>query len=542
MSLQSQLKKFHNVNAFNGVATFNGPAAFEDVVSFSSDVKPPANKKLKLCVNRNGDYTTTFDSVNPTSNRVITFPDRSFTVSNLSSDMEFDSDVNVNGKRILGLPSGNATNPGIVFDTGFLNVGIAASDTVIRICGGGMTLGAFSPYGLELFYNGFPSTGGYYLEGQKVLNTTTLGDTVTDSSLTKVGALTSGSIASGFGTITTHYPITGSSFYAGVGAKVLDMTSLGTTVTDSSLTKVGALTNGSIASGFGAITTTNSITGADFYVSTNKVLDGTTLGTNVVNSSLTKVGALTNGSIASGFGPIAITNDINCANITCSSNVYGQCGYFNKTPNSSSSNANVQFFLGETTLSGGVKTQLQLKGHNNSVSQAWEIGTGGGWNESDANIQRLWFKESGTTEIEFTVNGINLVTGNSYSINNTAVLSATALGTGITTSSLTDLGHLNNLYLKKTNITNTNSPYTVVSTDNVIMCSTSGGAITINLPAASGQNERTIRIKDKGNAATNNITIDANGSETIDGALTKVINTNYGSVTLYCDGTSWFLL
>jgi hypothetical protein len=40
-------------------------------------------------------------------------------------------------------------------------------------------------------------------------------------------------------------------------------------------------------------------------------------------------------------------------------------------------------------------------------------------------------------------------------------------------------------------------------------------------------------------AATNNITVDANASETIDGALTLVLNTDYECVTLVSDGTNW---
>ena len=41
-----------------------------------------------------------------------------------------------------------------------------------------------------------------------------------------------------------------------------------------------------------------------------------------------------------------------------------------------------------------------------------------------------------------------------------------------------------------------------------------------------------------------NITIATEGSETIDGAATKVISSNYGSVTLYADhlGANWFTI
>ena len=52
------------------------------------------------------------------------------------------------------------------------------------------------------------------------------------------------------------------------------------------------------------------------------------------------------------------------------------------------------------------------------------------------------------------------------------------------------------------------------------------------------------RIKDKaGNAGINNITITPNAGGTIDGAPNYVINTNYGAVTIYSDGSNnWFII
>jgi Chaperone of endosialidase len=81
----------------------------------------------------------------------------------------------------------------------------------------------------------------------------------------------------------------------------------------------------------------------------------------------------------------------------------------------------------------------------------------------------------------------------------------------------------------------TTSPITVSGTTDYVVVSNLGtpGAVTVNLPAATvGQ---VFIIKDgKGDAATNNITINRNGSDTIDGATTVVINSNYGSVMLMC--------
>ena len=49
-------------------------------------------------------------------------------------------------------------------------------------------------------------------------------------------------------------------------------------------------------------------------------------------------------------------------------------------------------------------------------------------------------------------------------------------------------------------------------------------------------------IKDEsGGAFTNNITIVTEGSETIDGATTKTISADFGDLTVYSNGTNWFV-
>ena len=72
----------------------------------------------------------------------------------------------------------------------------------------------------------------------------------------------------------------------------------------------------------------------------------------------------------------------------------------------------------------------------------------------------------------------------------------------------------------------------------------SGAAKTVNLPAAATAGQGFILvIKDESNsAATNNITLQASGAETIDGTNTKLIAANYGSYSLMCSGSAWFIM
>lgn len=83
-------------------------------------------------------------------------------------------------------------------------------------------------------------------------------------------------------------------------------------------------------------------------------------------------------------------------------------------------------------------------------------------------------------------------------------------------------------------------PYTVLVTDYLVWVNTSS-ARTINLPAAAtAKDGAEFIIKDAtGSAGANNITVDPNGTETIDGSATKAISTNYGSMRIVCDGSNW---
>jgi hypothetical protein len=82
--------------------------------------------------------------------------------------------------------------------------------------------------------------------------------------------------------------------------------------------------------------------------------------------------------------------------------------------------------------------------------------------------------------------------------------------------------------------------YTATSSDHVILCDASGGSFTITLPAASGVSGIIYHIK-KTDSSGNAVTVDGNASETIDGATTRIISTQYDSMMIICDGSSWHI-
>lgn len=107
----------------------------------------------------------------------------------------------------------------------------------------------------------------------------------------------------------------------------------------------------------------------------------------------------------------------------------------------------------------------------------------------------------------------------------------------------TDLGTATPLFqlVTVTSLTSASSPYSAAASCAMYTCDASGGAITVNLPAASGAAGVTIDVK-KTDASANSVTVDGNASETIDGALSLTISSQYDTYTLRCDGSAWWVV
>lgn len=91
-------------------------------------------------------------------------------------------------------------------------------------------------------------------------------------------------------------------------------------------------------------------------------------------------------------------------------------------------------------------------------------------------------------------------------------------------------------------ITSKTGAYTLTTDDDVVLGNASGGGFTFTLPAASTCSGKIFRIKRTDNTPANGITIDGNASETIDGATTRKLMTQYESVTIQSDGSNWHVL
>jgi len=128
--------------------------------------------------------------------------------------------------------------------------------------------------------------------------------------------------------------------------------------------------------------------------------------------------------------------------------------------------------------------------------------------------------------------------------NVTDAMNFTAGGAGSRITLTAGTGSINlasGLIVKVTALANADTPYTVLGSDYVLDCDTSGGVLTVTLPDAATVTGQTFVIRDTGGAASvSNITIATAGGNLVGGgaaAATKTLSANYSGATVYSNGT-----
>jgi hypothetical protein len=94
----------------------------------------------------------------------------------------------------------------------------------------------------------------------------------------------------------------------------------------------------------------------------------------------------------------------------------------------------------------------------------------------------------------------------------------------------------------KTNIITITKDYTPICSDYTILVDASSNDVTIELPKASDALGQVLILKRIDDEKGNEVTIDADGSETIDGDSTIELEVKYMSYSIQSDGSDWYIL
>ena len=386
----------------------------------------------------------------------------------------------------------------------------------------------------------------YEINNTSVLNATTLGSSVVNSSLTSLGTLASLTIGSGTldnFTLPTSRGGTNQILIAGSGGVVTWGVQTGITLDSGSENNLVTVSSGS-SSVVGESNLT--FNGANFTMSpsgTGSVYDyvpGTSgIGINfnlslaTYKDSITGSGSTGSNVYISKLSAPTIASDT--LNITTTNAV---TFYISGAPtagtNMTITNGYALYVGADQSYFGG---GLKIPDSNNLI-----IGTGSDLIVTHSGGNTTMTSTTGNLTIDNTnSSGQTIVqlgadtSGTAFQIkNNTGTYDIfSAGGDGVVT--------MNGTIYNRTYITA--ATYTTLLTDHIIGVNRAG-VVTVTLIASATAGAGFVyHIKDEsGNASTYNITIDGNSSETIDGATTQTINTNYGAISVYSDGTNWFIM
>lgn len=127
------------------------------------------------------------------------------------------------------------------------------------------------------------------------------------------------------------------------------------------------------------------------------------------------------------------------------------------------------------------------------------------------------FKTGGSTRVTLTDSALTVDSGTTLTANGAATFA-------------------NSFTLTPTTITSANSPYTLGAAP-TLYCNATGGAITVNLPAAVAGRQYII---EKTDSSANAVTINRAGSDTIEGATSFVLPTQYDQIVLEGHASGWY--
>lgn len=100
-----------------------------------------------------------------------------------------------------------------------------------------------------------------------------------------------------------------------------------------------------------------------------------------------------------------------------------------------------------------------------------------------------------------------------------------------------------NVSNKEIDTVSTNSTINPTQSSTIYLVNTSSSSVILTLSTSSLESGKEVIIKDSsGSSSTNTITVQTEGSETIDGESSFVISLDYTSITIVSDGSNWFII
>lgn len=273
-----------------------------------------------------------------------------------------------------------------------------------------------------------------------------------------------------------------------------------------------------------------------------EVVKGIISGSNLTSTTRGVEGtaqAHSSGAVVTMVPTAKLFNDYNSGFTAEHNNVGGT----HKIPVNYDSNGNENLELGTTASAvNHVKILNAASGNNAQISAQ---GTGAGSNRAidiiDSNGNEL-LKGSATASAVNEVTLANAATGTGPTVSatgdNTNIdLNLTPKGTGnAVATNLKSKG----LFVNRVAKTNSDSPYSIATTDDFVSVDATSGATTVTLPTAASITGRIIKVA-KTDSSANVVTVATTSAQTINGSSNDYLSNQYDFVEYMSDGSNWII-
>jgi len=199
----------------------------------------------------------------------------------------------------------------------------------------------------------------------------------------------------------------------------------------------------------------------------------------------------------------------------------------------------IRLYPGNSTDRAGDMGSFVVKGNNlNSIETTGVQSNGGGVVVIDTNN----FTSMGSKTLRIQGAG-DIVTVRNNSWDTTGETDPVEVTNNGVESNVTEIGNTWNAKASTVlDVVTKTADYTAnIITDSIILCDATSGVVTITLPTSVGNAGKTFSVK-KIDASGNNVVVDGNGSQTIDGSTTQTISTQYDEKRIVSDGSNWFII
>ncbi len=194
-----------------------------------------------------------------------------------------------------------------------------------------------------------------------------------------------------------------------------------------------------------------------------------------------------------------------------------------------------------TNVDSGAPTTAKVLVYDTAVASKWAAATLGAASLASDSVTTVKILDSNVTTAKLASSSVTAAVINSDAVTTTKILDANVTAAKLASGTLTSTQVSATAGIATYAVASKSATGAIAVSETVVLADSSGGAITLTLPAVAGVGSGQVYTIKKTDSGTNAVTI-APAAGTIDGSATIALYTQYESMQLVTNGANWFRL